>query len=123
MSKQFDKQNKTQQHNTGDDLQHLGFNGGQGGVEITEELIKELKKVTITITIGTLLQMVSSGVNNSKRNKLKNIRLKIKNLSNGLKNNLRLVSLSATIVLGKKFQGSARTLSEEPWILRLRRRR
>jgi hypothetical protein len=44
MSKQFDKQNKTQQHNTGEELQHLGFNAGQGGVEITEELIKELEE-------------------------------------------------------------------------------
>ena len=66
---------------------------------------------------------VSFGVSNSKRKQLKNTKLKIKNLSNGLKNNLRLVSLSATIVLGKKFQGSARTLSEEPWILSPRRRR
>ena len=38
MSKQFNKQKKDQQHNTHDDLQHLGFNGGQGGVTITEEV-------------------------------------------------------------------------------------
>ena len=46
MSKQFDKQNKDKfdKNNTHDDLQHLGFNGGQGGVTITEELIKELEE-------------------------------------------------------------------------------
>ena len=45
-SKQFEKQNKDKQeeNNTHDDLQHLGFNGGQGGVKITEELIKELEE-------------------------------------------------------------------------------
>ena len=37
MSKQFNKQKKDQEHNTHDDLQHLGFNGGQGGVTITED--------------------------------------------------------------------------------------
>ena len=44
MSRQFNKQKKDQEHNTHDDLQHLGFNGGQGGVTITEDLIKELEK-------------------------------------------------------------------------------
>ena len=44
MSKQFNKQKKDEDHNTHDDLQHLGFNGGQGGVKITEELIKELEE-------------------------------------------------------------------------------
>ena len=49
MSKQFDKQkpltnHEGQSHNTSDNLQHLGFNGGQGGVEITEEVIKELEE-------------------------------------------------------------------------------
>jgi len=49
MSKQFNKQKKAlgslkYQNNTIDDLQHLGFNGGQGGVTITEDLIKELEK-------------------------------------------------------------------------------
>ena len=44
MSRQFNKQKKDQEHNTHDDLQHLGFNGGQGGVKITEELIKELEE-------------------------------------------------------------------------------
>ena len=47
--------------------------------------------------------MDSSGVNNSKKNKLRNTKLKIKNLSNGLKNKSKLVDLSATIVLGKRF--------------------
>ena len=44
MSKQFNKQKKDQDHNTHDDLQHLGFNGGQGGVTITEDLIKDLEE-------------------------------------------------------------------------------
>lgn len=45
-SKQFEKQNKDKQkdHNTNEDLQHLGFNAGEGGVKITEELIKELEE-------------------------------------------------------------------------------
>jgi hypothetical protein len=29
------------ENNTIDDLQHLGFNGGQGGVKITEELVRQ----------------------------------------------------------------------------------
>jgi len=48
MSKQFNKQKHENEdehiHNTIDDLQHLGFNAGQGGVKITEELIKELEE-------------------------------------------------------------------------------
>ncbi len=46
MSKQFDKQNKGKfdKNNTVDDLQHLGFNGGQGGVTITEDLIRDLEE-------------------------------------------------------------------------------
>ena len=44
MAKQFNKQKKDQEHNTHDDLQHLGFNGGQGGVTITEDLIKDLEE-------------------------------------------------------------------------------
>jgi hypothetical protein len=48
MCKQFNKQKHENEdehiHNTIDDLQHLGFNAGQGGVKITEELIKELEE-------------------------------------------------------------------------------
>ena len=44
MNNQFKKQLSKDKHNTIDDLQHLGFNGGEGGVTITEELIKELEK-------------------------------------------------------------------------------
>ena len=44
-SKQFRKQNKGKdKNNTVDDLQHLGFNGGQGGVNITEEVVKDLEE-------------------------------------------------------------------------------
>ena len=31
-------------NNTMEDLQHLGFNGGQGGVNITEEVVKDLEE-------------------------------------------------------------------------------
>ena len=50
MSKQYNKnisgyrKIKSDEHNTHDNLQHLGFNGGQGGVTITEDLIKELEE-------------------------------------------------------------------------------
>ena len=44
MAKQFNKQKPKQENNTVDDLQHLGFNGGQGGVTITEDLIKDLEE-------------------------------------------------------------------------------
>ena len=44
-SKQFQKQNEGKdKNNTVDDLQHLGFNGGQGGVTITEEVVKDLEE-------------------------------------------------------------------------------
>ena len=44
-SKQFRKQNEgKEKNNTVDDLQHLGFNGGQGGVTITEEVVKDLEE-------------------------------------------------------------------------------
>ena len=44
-AKQFRKQNKDEEkNNTVDDLQHLGFNGGQGGVTITEEVVKDLEE-------------------------------------------------------------------------------
>jgi len=44
-AKQFKKQNKDEKkNNTMDDLQHLGFNGGQGGVTITEEVVKDLEE-------------------------------------------------------------------------------
>ena len=44
MAREFEEQNKTTKHNTVNDLQHLGFNGGQGGVKITKDLIDKLKK-------------------------------------------------------------------------------
>ena len=50
MAKEFDEQNKNngdyspdKKHNTINDLQHLGFNGGQGGVKITNELVERLE--------------------------------------------------------------------------------
>ena len=44
MNKQFNKQKPKQENNTIRALQHLGFNGGQGGVTITEDLIKDLEE-------------------------------------------------------------------------------
>ena len=48
-AKQCNKQNNEKMkeklpYNTVDDLQHLGFNAGEGGGKITEELIKELEE-------------------------------------------------------------------------------
>tara|TARA_R100001510_G_C7474214_1_gene89118 strand:- start:43 stop:438 length:396 start_codon:yes stop_codon:yes gene_type:complete len=43
-SKEFEKQKKEQEHNTSDGLQHLGFNGGEGGVKITEDIVKRLEE-------------------------------------------------------------------------------
>ena len=49
-SKQFRKQKEKAlstlkyKNNTREDLQHLGFNGGQGGVTITEEVVKDLEE-------------------------------------------------------------------------------
>ena len=49
-AKQFRKQKEKElstlkyKNNTMDDLQHLGFNGGQGGVTITEEVVKDLEE-------------------------------------------------------------------------------
>jgi hypothetical protein len=51
MAVEFREQNKTngdyapdKENNSVDGLQHLGFNGGQGGVKITKDLIDKLKK-------------------------------------------------------------------------------
>jgi len=44
MAKMYNEQNKDKKHNTVSDLQHLGFNGGQGGVKITEDVIKKLEE-------------------------------------------------------------------------------
>jgi formyltetrahydrofolate synthetase len=44
MADMFNEQNKDKKHNTVSDLQHLGFNGGQGGVKITEDVIKKLEE-------------------------------------------------------------------------------
>jgi len=50
MAKQFRKQKEKElstlkyKNNTMEDLQHLGFNGGQGGVTITEEVVKDLEE-------------------------------------------------------------------------------
>jgi hypothetical protein len=44
MAKEFDMQHKKiLKHDAHEDLQHLGFNGGQGGVKITKELVERLE--------------------------------------------------------------------------------
>ena len=42
MSKEFNEQNKDKKRNN--DLAHLGFNGGEGGVKITKELVDRLEE-------------------------------------------------------------------------------
>jgi hypothetical protein len=44
MAKEFNKQNKDTENNSCNELQHLGFNSGQGGVKITKELIERLEE-------------------------------------------------------------------------------
>jgi hypothetical protein len=41
MAGEFDLQNKDKKHNS--QLQHLGFNGGEGGVKITNDLVARLE--------------------------------------------------------------------------------
>ena len=49
MANMFDEQHKKiLKHNTHNDLQHLGFNGGQGGVKITEDVVKKLEEAVKT---------------------------------------------------------------------------
>ena len=49
MASEFEEQNKTKrENNSSEGLQHLGFNGGQGGVTITKDLIEKLKKAIRT---------------------------------------------------------------------------
>ena len=43
-SKEFAKQKSEEDHNSSDELQHLGFNGGEGGVKITEDIVKRLEE-------------------------------------------------------------------------------
>lgn len=43
-SKEFTKQKEHTKNNAVDELQHLGFNGGQGGVKITREVLDNLKE-------------------------------------------------------------------------------
>ena len=78
MAKQFNKQKKEKEHNTHGDLQHLGFNGGEGGVTITEDVIKELKSKSKMIIGIVSLVMGSFGVSNSKKSKLKNTKPRTK---------------------------------------------
>jgi hypothetical protein len=46
MSKMFNDQNKDkkEKHNSFGEMQHLGFNGGQGGVKITEDIVNKLEE-------------------------------------------------------------------------------
>jgi hypothetical protein len=45
MASEFEEQNKTKrENNSSEGLQHLGFNGGQGGVKLTKELVERLEE-------------------------------------------------------------------------------
>ena len=45
MAVEFKDQNKPEKENNSiNDLQHLGFNGGQGGVKITKDLLERLEE-------------------------------------------------------------------------------
>ena len=45
MAVEFKDQNKSEKENNSiNDLQHLGFNGGQGGVKITKDLLERLEE-------------------------------------------------------------------------------
>ena len=44
MAKMFEEQNKNKKDDNRNALQHLGFNGGQGGVKITEDVVKKLEE-------------------------------------------------------------------------------
>jgi hypothetical protein len=51
MSRMFNEQNKQngdhspeKRHNSFGEMQHLGFNGGQGGVKITEDIVNKLEE-------------------------------------------------------------------------------
>ena len=43
-SQEFEKQKSEKDHNSSDGLQHLGFNAGEGGVKITEDVVKRLEE-------------------------------------------------------------------------------
>ena len=42
--REFEKQKSEKDHNSSDGLQHLGFNAGEGGVKITEDVVKRLEE-------------------------------------------------------------------------------
>ena len=43
-SQEFEKQKGEKDQNSSDRLQHLGFNAGEGGVKITEEIVERLEE-------------------------------------------------------------------------------
>ena len=43
-SREFEKQKGEKDHNSSDGWQHLGFNAGEGGVKITEDVVKRLEE-------------------------------------------------------------------------------
>ena len=93
-AKQFNKQKKDQDHNTHDDLQHLGFNGGQGGLTITEDVIKDLEEA---IKDGYYSNFASDGFFWGQQFQEEQV-----------KEYKAQDDKSATIVLGKKFGGLVR---------------
>ena len=43
MAREFDLRNKDKKHDAENTMNNLGFNGGEGGVKITKEIIEKLK--------------------------------------------------------------------------------
>ena len=114
MSKQFNKQKKEQEHNTHDDLQHLGFNGGQGGVTINEDLIKELEE---QIKNGYWDCFASDGFfwgQQFQEDAVKEYKAQDEEFLKWAKEQVKEGRQSATIVLGKKLWGLWGALHSPP---------
>ena len=85
-------------------LQHLGFNGGQGGVTITEDLIKDLEEaIKKWLLRSTLPLMVFSGDNNFRKSRSKEYKAQDEEFLKWAKEQVKAGRKSVTIVLGKKF--------------------
>ena len=115
MAKQFNKQKKDQEHNTHDDLQHLGFNGGQGGVTITEDLIKDLEEA---IKDNYWNYFASDGFfwgQQFQEEAIKEYKAQDEEFLKWAKEQVKAGDKSATIVLGKKFQGARQTRALNIW--------
>ena len=88
MAKQFNKQKKQENTTHMTTCNILGFNGGQGGVTITEEVIKELEEAIKNDYYDCFASDgFFWGQQFQEEQVKKNTKPKMKSLSNGLKNN------------------------------------